>query len=86
MRLVCMPGCATICTSSKWPQILPGAQMSGTEKVFQRTRATKILLNFRVNLLVRHNTLVLLGSALELSRKIFGAVRAIFGFGVLFEP
>ena len=29
-------------------------------------------------------TLVLLGSALGLFRKFFGAVRAIFGFGVLF--
>ena len=29
-------------------------------------------------------TLVLLGSALELFRKFFGAVRAFFGFGVLF--
>ena len=56
---------------------------SGTEKVPQRTCATEILPNIRVNFLVRFASrgLVLLGSALELFRNFFGAVRAIFGFG-----
>ena len=42
-----------------------------TEKVPQRTCATKSLTNFRVNCLVRFasKTLVLLGSALEVFRK-----------------
>ena len=53
---------------------------SGTEKVPQRTCATKILPNFRVNIRVRFASkpLFSLDSTLELFRKLFGAVRAIF--------
>ena len=64
-----------------WPQSRFNCRVSsGTEKVPQRTWATKILPNFRVNfrLLFASKTLVLLGSALELFRKFFGAVRANF--------
>ena len=57
--------------------------MSGTEKVPQRTFATKISPNFRVNFLVRFASKplfywVMTGKPLELFRKFFGAVRAIF--------
>ena len=60
-------------------------------EVPQRTCVTKILPNFRVNFLVRFaskvKTLVLLGSGLELFRKVFGTVCVIFlrlwgGFGI----
>ena len=75
----------------EWSQSLPlkiffpcslggGGRYSGTEKVPQRTFATNISPNFRVNFLVRFASkpFVLLGSALKLFRRFFGTVRAIF--------
>ena len=58
-------------------------QISRTETVAQRAFATKISPNFRVNLLVRFASKplfcqVMTGYPLELFRKVFGAVRAIF--------
>ena len=55
----------------------------GTAKVPQRNCATKILANVRVNFLVRFASKplfywVMTGNPLELFRKFFGAVRAIF--------
>ena len=57
----------------------------GTEKVPQRTCVTKILPNVRVNFLARFASKplfywVMTGNPLELLRKFFGAVRAIFWF------
>ena len=57
--------------------------ISGTDKVPQRNYVTKILLNVRVNFLVRFasNPLyywVMTGNPLELFRQFFGAVLAIF--------
>ena len=57
-------------------------QDSGTEKVPQRTCATKILPNFRVNFLARFASQplfywVMTGNPVELFRKFFGTVRAI---------
>ena len=56
---------------------------SGTEKVPQRTFATKISPNFRVNYQGRFASkplfyLVMTGNPFELFRKFFGAVRALF--------
>ena len=61
----------------------------GDRKGTQRTFATKISLNFRVNFLARFASKplfywVVTGSPIELFRQFFGTVRAIFGFGVLF--
>ena len=55
----------------------------GTEKVPQRKCVTKILPNVRVNFLVRFASKplfdwIMTGNLLELFRKFFGAVRAIF--------
>ena len=63
----------------------------GTEQVPQRTFATKILTNFRVNFLVRFASKplfywVMPTSPLKLFRKFFGTVRALFCFGVPFWP
>ena len=58
-----------------------GTHFSGTEKVPQRTFATKIFaeLSGELSGAIGLKTLVSLGSALELFRKFFGTVRAIFG-------
>ena len=64
----------------------------GTEKVPQRNCVTKILPNVRVNFLVRFASKPLFywemtGNPLELFRKFFVAVRAIFWFcGSFFAP
>ena len=61
---------------------------SGTEKVPQRTFAPKILPNFReLSGAICLKTLVLLGRALELFRKFFGTVPALFWLlGFSFGP
>ena len=63
----------------------------GTEKVPQRNCVTKTLPNVRVNFLVRFASKplfywVMTGNPLELFRKFFGAVRALFGFVGPFWP